>query len=315
MEVSSFNRSSILINKNNQKSNKNQASVNNQSNPGFKGGIDIVTKPCTWLVEHMEASKAVEFCLLDVVSTILPRVYFGFKRNQEELGHPNYKVATEVALREFSTGPGMVLLPALFMGLCGKLAGKAADLQFNTIDKLSNIFKNSANKTGNAIENFYKAVLEKAFNGDNKIKPEDLPELNKIQDNLVKFAKKSTSKTDKKEAKKAIENKLVELNKKFNLKTPDVIDFGDGLKMKASKVANNLTAYAEGIVEKVKKNKDFSEEAIKKATKWPVIGRAMCIASALLATSAFLWYSPKIYQRSKEYPGLEGLNKKNNNRK
>ncbi len=317
MEVSSFNRSTLL-NKNKQKSNDNQAYANNQSKPGFTGAFDIITKPCTWLVENMEASKAVEFCLLDIICTIIPRVILGFRRNQEELGHPNYKVALEVALREFITGPGMVLLPALFMAMCGKLSGKAANLQFNTIDKLTDIFKKSAKDTnGNATENFGKAALKKAFD-KGKIVKEDLPELEEIKRKLAEFGKKGTSKTRKKSLNNLIKDKLVELNKKAglnNLKTPDVIDFGEGLKMKASKVANNLTAYAEDIVKELNKKGDFSEDTIKKLAKKRILGRAAFVTSALISTAVFLWYTPKIYQRSKKYPGLEGLNRPNNEKK
>ncbi len=313
MEVSSR---SILINKNKQNVPNQQACLdNNQSQQSFKGAVDVLTVPCTKLVESMETRKIVEFCALDIVSTIAPRVYLGFKRNQEELGHPNYKVATEVALREFVTGPGMVLIPALFISTCGWLSGKAANLQFNTIDKLTNIFKGSAKNIKNAAnpaEEFYEAALKKAFNGKNEISAENLKF---IKDKLADITNKAKPRKAKKDAKKAIADKLIELNKKIgleNLKTPEEIDFGNGLKIKASKVSDALTAYAGDIIKKVKDKNDFSEDAIKKVVKTPVRGRAICIASALISTAVFLWYTPKIYQRSKEYPGLEGLNKPKN---
>ena len=97
-------------NTNNQKYNNKSNSYNNQTN--FKGFGDIAVATMDFVDR---GGLFASFTIQDMLGTNFPRTYVGLNRNKDVTGKYNFKEASEVALREFMTGPSMFIIPMIMV--------------------------------------------------------------------------------------------------------------------------------------------------------------------------------------------------------
>jgi len=110
--------------------------------PTFRGVLATIGNANKNAMQYLERGGFfAEFCLMDMCGMVLPRVYQGFQRNKEELGHLNYQAGMEEFLREFITGPSMFLIPIGAVILAGKMLGKGTQINFKLLNKFSDSFK------------------------------------------------------------------------------------------------------------------------------------------------------------------------------
>lgn len=96
-------------------------------NVAFKGLLN--SNPLTFIMEKMEnGGFLLEFLALDFFGMMIPRTYQAFTRNQEDLGHLNYKAGSEELIRELLTGPSMMFVPMIFMASSRKCFGASTQI-------------------------------------------------------------------------------------------------------------------------------------------------------------------------------------------
>jgi len=118
---------------------------NARRSQSFKGVASYIGDANKGFIHYLEKGGFfAEFCIMDLCGLVLPRVWQGFNRNKEELGHYNWQAGTEEFLRESITGPSMFLIPIGAVILAGRLLGKATQIKTNLLESFSNIFKGSS---------------------------------------------------------------------------------------------------------------------------------------------------------------------------
>ncbi len=189
MKVNSLQNANI---NNNIRNNKNAAQMHhnivrnfNNSTPSFTGGIDPASCMVDFWAAIARGGLAASFTVQDMFGTNFPRTFAALDRNKDLTGRNNYKAAVEVAIREFTTGPSMFVVPALVLAAASRFSGEAnkvptdniasfSDVMKNTVSRLSeNEFKNIDFKTIDASEAknacqiikkaFYKDTFENIF--------------------------------------------------------------------------------------------------------------------------------------------------------
>ncbi len=113
-----------------------------KDNPTFKGGFAI-----NFWDAIARGGFAASFMVQDVTGTCIPRTYQSLNRNKEITGKKNYIAATETALREFITGPSMVVIPMGVLAAAKKFSGRANDVPMENIAPFSDIMKNIMQNT------------------------------------------------------------------------------------------------------------------------------------------------------------------------
>ncbi len=112
--------------------------------PSFKG-----MDPTTCLIDMWAAiargGLAAPFTVQDMLGTNFPRTFAALDRNKDITGKNNYKAAVEVAIREFTTGPSMFVIPALVLAGASGFSGEANRVPKYTIAVFSNIMKGTMN--------------------------------------------------------------------------------------------------------------------------------------------------------------------------
>ena len=112
--------------------------------PSFKG-----MDPTTCLIDMWAAiargGLAAPFTVQDMLGTNFPRTFAALDRNKDITGKNNYKAAVEVAIREFTTGPSMFVIPALVLAGASGFSGEANRVPKDTIAVFSNIMKGTMN--------------------------------------------------------------------------------------------------------------------------------------------------------------------------
>ncbi len=112
--------------------------------PSFKG-----MDPTTCLIDMWAAiargGLAASFTVQDMLGTNFPRTFAALDRNKDITGKNNYKAAVEVAIREFTTGPSMFVIPALVLAGASGFSGEANRVPKDTIAVFSNIMKGTMN--------------------------------------------------------------------------------------------------------------------------------------------------------------------------
>ena len=109
-------------------------------------GLDGVVVATMDAIER--GGTAASFTIQDMLGTNIPRTLTALDRNREELGHPNYAHAGEVAIREFVTGPLLFLVPAAILKLC-TIKHKSGNVTVNTINGLSDLISDSLKNVKN----------------------------------------------------------------------------------------------------------------------------------------------------------------------
>ncbi len=112
--------------------------------PSFKG-----MDPTACLIDMWAAiargGLAASFTVQDMLGTNFPRTFAALDRNKDITGKNNYKAAVEVAIREFTTGPSMFVIPALVLAGASGFSGEANRVPKDTIAVFSNIMKGTMN--------------------------------------------------------------------------------------------------------------------------------------------------------------------------
>lgn len=108
----------------------------NNKNVPFKGALAV-----NFWDAISRGGFAASFMVQDVTGTCIPRTYQSLNRNKEITHKKNYKAAAETALREFITGPSMVIIPMAVLAGAKKFSGSANDVKMENIAPLSDEMK------------------------------------------------------------------------------------------------------------------------------------------------------------------------------
>lgn len=262
-----------------------------------------------------------EFLAVDLFGMITPRTAQGYTRNQEELGHLNYKAGTEELIRELLSGPAFFYVPAITIAAACKLADKSANIKRDTLNKFKNIFSNITKNVPNLsnIKNpeeqakiqtdFVKSIFSEYSENHQK------GTVDKIVDGFKTLINnKNLDRATRKKTRKDITENLASLNRNLAHSVDDVSIIKDkGFKIK--ELLRDIPNYFNLMASKIEKEsveklsttksvKEFIETAHKGFKK--VRTRAIVAASSIL--SLYLIIVPKLYQQDKKFPGLQGLN-------
>ena len=116
----------------------------NSSTPSFKG-IDPTSSMIDFWAAVARGGLAASFTVQDMLGTNFPRTFAALDRNKDITGKNNYKAAVEVAIREFTTGPSMFIIPALVLAGASRYSGEANKVPVDNIAVFSDIMKGSIN--------------------------------------------------------------------------------------------------------------------------------------------------------------------------
>lgn len=274
-----------------------------------------------------------EFVTLDLIGLVLPRVYQGFQRNKEELGHLNYQAGTEEFLREFITGPSLFLIPISLVILAGKALGKAVQINSKVFNKFTETFKSlnpasvkDADVAKNQ-ENFVKKLFNDLFVNNKSVQENNLTNVAKAYEkDFTEQIVESLGKEGK-DLKKA-RGSFVELIAKINAslfpnrKNTLGIEIPAGTKTHVSSAVDlfdDTRKYVSDVIpsvkltieDAIKNSKETIENVVKdsidKISQVRINGRKLLCIGGTTALAAFLSIIPIIYQRSKSNPALAGL--------
>lgn len=288
----------------------------------FKGGFtDLVTAG----IKRIETGGVlVDFLFVDMIGMVIPRVYQAFTRNEKELdGKLNVKNGVEEFIREIFSGPCMFVIPMIFALISRKFFGRASQIQFKALDSLTDSFGrvlkkvNVADDKATLKKGFYKNIFEEAFEKHRKIKlekPVNIDEkIEKLTEHVLNVEKGEKVKENTEEI-----NKIVsDINKShgIHLENSHNVTLKDGLVKEADALTSDLANYSKDVVEKVAKNTDEDKSSyLEKIHNSKIKGRRINTVSTFIATSAFLYSIPIMYQRNKQFPGLNGLVKEDKNK-
>jgi len=296
-----------------------------QGNTSFKGLMSTIGNTNKNFIHFLEKGGFfAEFCLMDMCGLVLPRVYQGFHRNKEELGHLNYQAGMEEFLRESITGPSMFLIPIGAVILAGRLMGKATQINTKLLCKFSELFEGvGTNVAKNSLQDTNKLFAGRLFdelftNASDKVANAH-QNLAKFKDKFVEQLTDSVGTKLKKSALKAKEDKFVELVSDINVSFfKKENTYGTRL-ASASDIFDSARKYMEDVIHSTKlsvaelPNKGLNstkfeiDSIIKKLTQIRKNGRELLCIGGTAALAAFLSIIPKIYQLSNKNPALIGL--------
>ena len=107
------------------------------------------------------------FLILDTCGFIMPRIIQALFRNRQEIGGLNWKAATEEAIREFLSGPGILVIPLALILVAKKRLGKATNIDNKTLRYLSGKFEGLSFLVSGDVtkskEGFYKKIVGEAL--------------------------------------------------------------------------------------------------------------------------------------------------------
>jgi len=337
-----FQREEVLRHSNNKTNNK-RLQVNNyqirSNTPSFSGFGDSLTKANKWL---NDGNYVKGFLVLDVCGFILPRIYQAFMRNREELGGYNYKAATEEAIREFLSGPGIFAVPFSCILLAKNLIGPATNVANDALEALSDKFESmkSDPKTDFKAtkENFFSQVLKDSFKthlseevGNGKTSKDII----KLTEKVINIDSKQVEYNEKGFFTKLNQKnpKIKQLKKDINSLKSEITEIVVNLNNKHGKFTNNkanialankaelniltlvdyMSYYANDIVKNVCNDKSANKaELIKNLNLKAKGGKTVLNIASIIFTAAFTYCVPMLYKRNKSYPGTEGLVDKTN---
>ena len=116
------------------------------------------------------------FLILDTCGFILPRIFQALLRNRKEIGGLNWNAGTEEAIREFLSGPGILIIPLASILVARKCFGKAANIDNKTLYFLREKFESKekleckryidliSTDVKKSKENFYNKIIEDVLN-------------------------------------------------------------------------------------------------------------------------------------------------------
>lgn len=308
--------------------------ANNTSFKGVWNHIGTVNKN---LMERIEKGGFfAEFCIMDMCGLVLPRVYQGFQRNKEELGHLNYQAGAEEFLREFITGPSLFLIPIGAVVLAGRLLGKATQINSKLLTQFSDTFKSMDEKHATFdVEKTRKSFASKLFDkfiagGEGRKALPKGTDVKELEAYKLDFVKQITANLDTKLkikdkglAIKGFEELIANINTShFARENTLAISVGkekDAIHTTARDLFLDARKYMEDVIPSAKatfddlfaKGKELSknlfDETITKITDVRRNGRKLLCLGGSAALAGFLCVIPKLYQLSKKNPALNGI--------
>ncbi|MDD3594383.1 MAG: hypothetical protein PHX18_07130 [Candidatus Gastranaerophilales bacterium] len=275
-----------------------------------------------------------EFFCLDFIGLVFPRVWQAFNRNKAELGHWNVMAGIEELLRESITGPSMFLIPMVALAFAGRFLGKGAKINTNVINKFTKIFRESASNLANSdmaklskefTGNLFDDLFAKHIKNAGKIAGEaaDGISIGKYREkfcNMITEAQGTITKQRRKELTGEFSNLISDINSRYtnSLNTraiPFVNGKGKDCAMLAGDLFEDIQKYAQDIIptakltasELTEKSPDAIKASIDQISKMRENGRRFLTTLNILSLAGVLSLLPKIYQRAKSNPALEGL--------
>lgn len=319
--------------------NKNNISQK-QSTPAFKGFDNLVVN----VMEAIDRGGLVaSFTTQDMLGTNLPRPITALSRNKKEnKGKKNTTFALKEALREFTTGPSMFIIPGVILTTAKKTVGKAMAVPEQFIKGMGEILKaNPMSAQGTPVTKgeFYRDVFRNILkNSTTSLGAEELEETAAdFAKRLVEIEKAKPKsfwknfrgifvKGSQQDLLEELSDKFVRTMKSHNSNpltdfTVATLDVGiDGVKKSApfAKVIAHMRNYADDVVSKTAEviNIQSSKPTLSKVKEFitntnvkRITGRFALNIAMACAVLAFLPMIPKIYNVSKDNPALRGLEK------
>jgi hypothetical protein len=264
------------------------------------------------------------FTIQDNLGINIPRTIAGLNRNSNKTGKLNYKAAAEEAIREYTTGPSMFLIPALVFWPTKKFFGKSTNIDFDLLnffnDKAKQInIKNISNKQ-DAKQDFFKNIIRSITKDEAVVDSITARMTESTSCKVTEFATKKNINTNRKITVEKAETiaKLNKQNPKLAI-APSMIEIQTGkeiISKNSSAFINKAKIYSDDVLEKTldfisntKQNitQEKFAEIIKKQTR--TVKGAKLISSIIAAGCVFSFMTiiPKLYSINKTYPGKEGL--------
>lgn len=132
-------------------------SLHLNNSPSFKG-IDPTTCMIDIWAAIARGGLAASFTIQDMLGTNFPRTFAALDRNRDLTGKNNYKAAVEVAIREFTTGPSMFVIPALVLGSATKFSRFSGDANRVAVDNIATFSDIMKGTMSNLYENKFRDV-------------------------------------------------------------------------------------------------------------------------------------------------------------
>jgi len=127
---------------------KNDTFTSLNNSPSFTG-FDPTSAMIDFWAAIARGGLAASFTVQDMLGTNFPRTFAALDRNKDITGKNNYKAAVEVAIREFTTGPSMFIIPALVLAGASRLSGTSNKVPTYNIADLSTIMKGTVANLSN----------------------------------------------------------------------------------------------------------------------------------------------------------------------
>lgn len=305
--------------------NVSQTPRNINRRPNFKGNFIVNT------MDAMERGGLfASFTVQDMLGTNIPRPIMGLRRNKKEnQGKKNTTFALKETIREFTTGPSMFLIPGAMLFGASKIVGNAVHVPEKYINGLGEIFKNAVNETNlddkaalkkEYYQNTFKNILKTStglndvdFGKEAEEFATDIISLEgKHHKNPIQKMVGKPIKDSYEDAFSAIEDKFVSLMKKhvtntsadFTAATIDTVG-----ETSFDRAVKHMVNYGDDALKHIKSGSalDATKSFIDKFNVKRIVTRFGLNAAMATAVIAFLAYIPKLYNISKENPGLAGL--------
>ncbi len=283
------------------------------------------------------------FTIQDMLGTNVPRPVMGLMRNKKENnGKKNTTFALKETIREFTTGPSMFIIPGAMLAVTGRFIGNAVKVPTEFIKGLGDIFKETATevniKDAKQIKlDYYKQVIKNALETTtSNIDNDFTKEAEEFADNIANLASKKK--------KNVIQNmKGTPIEGSYNDAFAEIVDnftkiirknvsdpmadytqatikdlSGKSYTTGIGTLIDHMTNYADDAIKSTKKAllkpeiknvKEFLSSTIDKFNIKRINTRFGLNAAMTVALLSFLAIIPKLYNISKENPGLVGLDK------
>lgn len=285
--------------------------INNQDNKNNKQSPSFGAAPLVGLANFIETQGFMgEFLTNDLFGMMGPRVWQGYGRNKEELGHLNYKAGREEAVRELLSGPAYFYVPAAIIGATSLVLGQCAKVNKAAINAFEPIMEKigSSFKDKDLKPKFIDQLTEKMFEGFTNERGE-VDKINQAMKDYSQDTKWSWNASQKaKKAKKAIAEALTNLNKANGQYIDDTrkVKIGDK-EFKIVNILEDTKNYLNNFSKKAAKTTKTEQEFIKFFHTRAKNIRNTASILGIAALSAFLVIIPRLYKTGDAFPGKDGL--------
>lgn len=295
-----------------------QTQLNQSVKPRSFRGIDSA------IVATMDAIERgglfASFTIQDMLGTNIPRPVAGLMRNKKENGNQvNKDFAIKEGIREFTTGPSMFIIPGALLAGTKKFIGKALDVPVRFIQPLGEKFETTLGQTGIKDAGFHKQYYTNVFNDvlSNSTNLEGTALKDKSSEFAGKLIEIGNYSKKQKKLKKVEIGKLVDsftsLKKSSAIDSTEdflstALSVKDGKKaLRFDKLLDYMGDYSHDAIKSTTKNADKGMEYVKNFKFKRAGGRFAFNIIAAGVMMSFVALIPKLYNRTKDDPGLRGL--------